>query len=176
MRSKSWSYAHSRHVAQGGLCDVSKLALLSHIPRMRTCAYRHHVSIMTKSRRQEPSQKFTEQWQSCRDWLLPFMQNNQPKFLTKDELRDAAMRELKVSKNAFDFAGSTRSNGLAGTIGTSRYVDDPAANANHFPIRGLATTERLPESVLCTTAVPSNVAYWGVKLTRYAPSEVYGFW
>jgi hypothetical protein len=71
---------------------------------MRTCAYRHHVSIMTKSRRQEPSQKFTEQWQSCRDWLLPFMQNNQPKFLTKDELRDAAMRELKVSRNAFDFA------------------------------------------------------------------------
>jgi hypothetical protein len=39
-----------------------------------------------------------------RDWLLPFMQNNQPKFLTKDELRCAAMRELKVSKNAFDFA------------------------------------------------------------------------
>ena len=59
---------------------------------------------MTKSRRQELSQQFTEQWQSCRDWLLPFMQNNQPKFLTKDELRDAAMRELKVSKNAFDFA------------------------------------------------------------------------
>ena len=59
---------------------------------------------MTKSRRQELSQKFTEKWQSCRDWLLPFMQNNQPKFLTKDELRDAAMRELKVSKNAFDFA------------------------------------------------------------------------
>ena len=28
------------------------------------------------------------------------MQNNQP---TKDELRNAAMRELKVSKNAFDF-------------------------------------------------------------------------
>jgi hypothetical protein len=31
------------------------------------------------------------------------MQNSQPKFLTKDELRAAAMRELKVSKNAFDF-------------------------------------------------------------------------
>ena len=59
---------------------------------------------MTKSRRQELSQKFTEQWQSCRDWLLPFMQDNKPKFLTKDELRHAAMRELKVSKNAFDFA------------------------------------------------------------------------
>jgi hypothetical protein len=59
---------------------------------------------MTKSRREELSEQFTQQWQRCRDWLLPFMQNNQPKFLTKDELRTAAMRELKVSKNAFDFA------------------------------------------------------------------------
>ena len=32
------------------------------------------------------------------------MQNNQPKFLTKDELRKMAIRELKVSKNAFDAA------------------------------------------------------------------------
>jgi hypothetical protein len=47
---------------------------------------------MTKSRRR------------CRDWLLPFTQNSKPEFLTKDELRIAAMRELKVSKNAFDFA------------------------------------------------------------------------
>jgi hypothetical protein len=31
------------------------------------------------------------------------MQENQPKFLTKEELRRAAMGELKVSKNAFDF-------------------------------------------------------------------------
>jgi hypothetical protein len=40
--------------------------------------------------------------QRCRDWLLPFMQNNRPKFLTKDELRNAAMRELKVSKLSFE--------------------------------------------------------------------------
>jgi hypothetical protein len=33
---------------------------------------------MTKSRRQDLSEEFTEQWQRCRDWLLPFMQNNQP--------------------------------------------------------------------------------------------------
>jgi hypothetical protein len=59
---------------------------------------------MTKSRSQQLSEQFTEQWQRCRDWLVPFMQNNQPKFLTKDELRSTAMRELKVSKNAFDFA------------------------------------------------------------------------
>jgi hypothetical protein len=58
---------------------------------------------ITKSRRQELSEKFTKEWQQCRDWLLPFMKNNQPKFRTKDELRRAAMSELKVSNNAFDF-------------------------------------------------------------------------
>ena len=58
---------------------------------------------MTKTRSQELSDKVTEQWQQCRDWLLPFMENNKPKLLTKDELRAAAMHELKVSKNAFDF-------------------------------------------------------------------------
>jgi hypothetical protein len=31
------------------------------------------------------------------------MRDNQPKFLTKAELCDAAMRELNVSKNSFDF-------------------------------------------------------------------------
>jgi hypothetical protein len=58
---------------------------------------------MTKTRKQELSEKFTEQRQRCRDWLMPLMQNNQLKFLTKNELRSAAMRELNVSKNAFDF-------------------------------------------------------------------------
>lgn len=59
---------------------------------------------MGKTRSEELSQRFTEQWQQCRDWLLPFMQTNQPKFLTKDELRRVAMRDFKVSKNAFDLA------------------------------------------------------------------------
>ena len=58
---------------------------------------------MTKTRREELSERFTEQWQRCRDWLLPFMQNNQPKFVTKEELRIVAVRELKVSKSAFNF-------------------------------------------------------------------------
>ena len=58
---------------------------------------------MTKSQSQELSEKFTEEWQRCRDWLLPLMQDDHPKVLTKAELRDAAMHELKVSKNAFDF-------------------------------------------------------------------------
>ena len=59
---------------------------------------------MTKTRSQELSEKAQEEQRRCRDWLLTFMHDNQPKFLTKAELRDAAMRELKVSKNSFDFA------------------------------------------------------------------------
>jgi hypothetical protein len=39
-------------------------------------------------------------WSGCAHVCV----RNQPKFLTKAELRDAARRELKVSKNAFDFA------------------------------------------------------------------------
>jgi hypothetical protein len=59
---------------------------------------------MTKSRKQELSEKAQEEQRRCRDWLLKFMRGNQPKLLTKAELRDAAMCELKVSKNSFDFA------------------------------------------------------------------------
>ena len=58
---------------------------------------------MTKTRREELSERFAEQWQRCREWLLQFMQNDQPKFVTKEELRIVAMRELKVSKSAFNF-------------------------------------------------------------------------
>jgi hypothetical protein len=59
---------------------------------------------MAKTRSQQLSEKAEEEQQRCREWLLKFMRGNQPKFLTKAELRDAAMRELKVSKNSFDFA------------------------------------------------------------------------
>jgi hypothetical protein len=59
---------------------------------------------MPKSRKQELYEKAEEERQRCCDWLLPFLRDNQPKFLTKAELRDAAIRELKVSKNSFDFA------------------------------------------------------------------------
>jgi hypothetical protein len=58
---------------------------------------------MTKTRKQELSKKADEERRRCRDWLLKFMGANQPKFLTKAELREAAIRELKVSKNSFDF-------------------------------------------------------------------------
>jgi hypothetical protein len=49
-------------------------------------------------------EKAADERQRCSRWLLRFMQNGQPKFLTKDELRAAAMRELGVSKSSFDFA------------------------------------------------------------------------
>jgi hypothetical protein len=35
--------------------------------------------------------------------VLNLMRDNQPKFLTKAELLEVAMRDLKVSKNSFDF-------------------------------------------------------------------------
>jgi hypothetical protein len=57
----------------------------------------------TSSLSQELSAKAAEERCRCRDWLLNFMRDSQQKFLTKAELRDAAKRELKVSKNSFDF-------------------------------------------------------------------------
>ena len=59
---------------------------------------------MTKSRSQELSEKASAERQRCRDWLLPFIHNNQPKFLTKDEPRAAAIQQLNISKTSFDFA------------------------------------------------------------------------
>jgi hypothetical protein len=71
----------------------------------RNTAARKGLMLPTiKARNQELSEKADGERRRCRDWLLPFMRDNQPKFLTKDELRSAAMRELKVSKNSFDFA------------------------------------------------------------------------
>jgi hypothetical protein len=60
------------------------------------------MSVM-KSRQQELSEKADEERRRCRDWLLRFMQSNHPTFLTKAEPREAALRELNVSKNSFDF-------------------------------------------------------------------------
>ena len=59
---------------------------------------------MTKSRSQELSEKAAAERRRCSDWLIPFMQNGQPKFLTKDELRVAAMHQLNVSKSSFDLS------------------------------------------------------------------------
>lgn len=59
---------------------------------------------MSNNRNKQLSEKASEEQRRCRDWLLRFMQPGQPKFLTKNDLRSAAMRELKISKNSFDFA------------------------------------------------------------------------
>lgn len=61
------------------------------------------VSIM-KSRMQELQEKAADERRRCRQWLLRFMQDGHPRFLTKAELRVAAMQDLKVSKNSFDYA------------------------------------------------------------------------
>lgn len=82
------------------------MVLLSHIPWVSYSVVRLISSCsaltMTKSRSQILSEKANSERRRCRDWLLPFMQDNQPKFLTKDELRSVAMRELDVSKLSFD--------------------------------------------------------------------------
>jgi hypothetical protein len=65
--------------------------------------------VMTKSRREQLSEKAEDEQRRCRDWLLPFMQNNNPKFATKDELRSVAMRELGVSKIPLTSPGWTQS-------------------------------------------------------------------
>ncbi len=97
------------------------------------------VCSMTKSRSQELSEKAAAERRRCRDWLLPFMQDNQPKFLTKDELRVVAIRQLNVSKSS---RGSMLSRKWAVTIGTSPCADGRASKASRFPIRELATVER----------------------------------
>ena len=59
---------------------------------------------MTKSRMQILQEKAADERQRCSRWLLRFMRSEQPKFLTKADLRAAAMHDFGVSKNSFDFA------------------------------------------------------------------------
>jgi len=59
---------------------------------------------MMKSRMQEVQEKAADERRRCRQWLLRFSRDGEPKFLTKAELRGAAVLELSVSKNSFDFA------------------------------------------------------------------------
>ena len=65
-----------------------------------------HLSgcLVPKTRTQELSEKAAEERQRALEWLFPFMTDNKPKFLTKAELCEAAVRELQVSKNSFDVA------------------------------------------------------------------------
>ena len=59
---------------------------------------------MLTGRKKELSDKAEAERRQCQDWLMRFVRDGRPKTLTKAELRDAAMRELKISKHSFDFA------------------------------------------------------------------------
>ena len=59
---------------------------------------------MLKGRKKELWEKAEEERRRCELWLLKFMRDGQPKLATKAELREIAMRELKISKNSFDAA------------------------------------------------------------------------
>jgi hypothetical protein len=118
---------------------------------------------MTKSRGQRLSEKADEERRRCRDWLLHFMHGNQPKFLTKDELRGARCA-LNVSKNSFDFG----------------WIDAIETTGRHDwyePLRRRPRTQEL--TCLCVLAVPSNVTYWGqsgkhildLRLTAFDPNR-----
>ena len=78
---------------------------------------------------------------SATDSLLPFIQNNQPKFLTKEELRSAAMRELNLSKHSFDMRWTWRSKIIVAMTGTSRRADDYASKAEPASLLAAADDE-----------------------------------
>ena len=59
---------------------------------------------MQKGRKKELWDKAEAERRRCRQWLLDYMRPCQPKRVSKAALRDAAMRELKISKNSFDAA------------------------------------------------------------------------
>jgi hypothetical protein len=48
--------------------------------------------------------KAAEERRRCITWLRPFVIDGQRRSFTKDELLQAAMAELKVSKNSFEHA------------------------------------------------------------------------
>jgi hypothetical protein len=59
---------------------------------------------MLKGRKKELWDKAEDERQRCRQWLRDYIRPGQAKRVTKAELRDAAMRELEISKNSFDSA------------------------------------------------------------------------
>jgi len=55
-------------------------------------------------RAEELSAKAAEERRRARVWLLQFIGQGKPRYTTKSELRDAAIRELGVSKSSFNIA------------------------------------------------------------------------
>jgi hypothetical protein len=112
---------------------------------------------MTKSRRQELSEKAAAERRRCSDWLIPFMQNGQPKFLTKDELRVAAMHQLNVSKSSFDFAWIDAIEKTDRQIGTNPCADGGTPKPSRFPVRVIPTASG---NALWVSAGAEQCAYW----------------
>ena len=87
-----------------------------------------------KSRKQELSEKADVERRRCQDWLLRFVRDGQPKVLTKAELREAAMRDLKISKTRSTLPGSGSSRKPVATIGTSHCGAGIGRGAKCFPV------------------------------------------
>ena len=49
-------------------------------------------------------EKAQKEQQRCFDWLLKFARDGEPRVFTKEELRQAAITELSISKNSFNGA------------------------------------------------------------------------
>ncbi len=88
-------------------CATYREWLLSHFPAMRSgriiALSQPRGRAVLRGRNKELWDRAEEERRRCRDWPLKFMQGGRPRLLTKDELRVAALRELHVSKNSFDF-------------------------------------------------------------------------
>ena len=59
---------------------------------------------MLKGRKKEHWEKAEAERRRCEQWLQNFMREGRTKLATKTELREAAIRDLKISKNSFDAA------------------------------------------------------------------------
>jgi hypothetical protein len=77
-----------------------------------------------KHRSEAQSAKAEEEMGRCTEWLVKFMRNSEPKFLTKKELCRAAVEELKCQRILSTSHGSMQSSKQAATTGINRYVAD----------------------------------------------------
>ena len=101
-------------------CNICFAKLLSRFVSVTRGGYDAGV----KSRREKLSQQADQERQRARDWLVRFMQDNQPKFYTKEELRVVAS---KFQSSLSTWGGLWRLRTLVGTIGTPHYGDGHAS-------------------------------------------------
>jgi len=106
-----------------------------------------------QSRKEEQSEKAMEEMQRCTDWLVRFMRNKEPKFVTKGDLCRAAMEQLKVSKNSFNSAWINA-------------IEETGRRDWYQPLRRRFRTKNhsgnLPLSDFCfKKGSPLNIAPWG---------------